>query len=263
MRFRLEFGSNEKLSAMFFQDWLLAHPQIAKEIEVMIYGESDGDHADIKAFYCHPAKDFGGQEEGSYLLWVGENKVDADAKKSRNDRHYHNNLAKLRDDYRCPKYVFLIDTGKMETYQHPQTHKWHRQAVFDKPLIGNMMHSAITIGNCIPYYTKKDHFGDLIWHLLQTPQKEVDCGIRYLERAPGTKWEQALQAFDGVSPKNAFQIAERYPTLVQLVIENCKISDGEIRFDPDWMELDDVFPPTRENEESAAREKFIKQIGGN
>jgi hypothetical protein len=253
MTYQLKFGSNEVKSIYLIDQYLTDHPQIAEGLSYTQYSETEGRHADVECY----------QQEK--LLWVAEIKIDTDAKTSFNSGHMYNNFAQLRDNYpHVPKYLLMVDSHKRSRVPNPHGKGYHYEEAFSKALIARCSGLAQIVGKAIPYYMKDTRFGNKLWKLCKTPQKEVDCGIRYLERKPVSKYEQSLQAFDGITPTHAAWIAQRYPNWKALIWDATIWDRGRHEFvwDPGFLQLDGVFPPTQDNEESKRRLHFLEAIGG-
>lgn len=248
-KFWILFNTTEIAAPKIFQDWLDKHPQIADQINLMVVGQTEGNRADI----------IGGK--GKDILFVGENKVDTDADTSFNSGHAYNNFAQLRDDYpNYPKYLFLIDTHKKTKVPNPNGRGYHYEEPFSKDLIARMMSLAVIVGHAVPYYMKAERYGKKIWDLLNKPIKEVDCGIRYLERSVGNAWERGMQAIKGITPFDSASVAKKYKSPRELIWDGTGYDKetGEFKWLPDWIDLDGIFPPNADNENSAKHKAFLK-----
>ena len=234
--YKLKFGSNEKKSVILMDTWLDAHPDIDELIDMESYGETDGRHADIEA-YCE-----------DNIIWVGEIKIDTDASTSFNSGHMYNNFAQLRDDYpTVPKYLIMVDSHtKTRKYIKNGHGKFYMVEAFSKDLIARCFTLAQMIGKAIPYYISQDYFGDRVWKLCKHPVKEVDCGIRYLERKEGSPFEQSLQAYDNMNAFNAAAVQSEYRNWRELIWAGTgwDRERHELIWLPNYIQLDQIFPPT-------------------
>lgn len=253
-KYKLSFGSNENLSVNTIAAYIDASVKYSAEFIYDRYGEAAGRHADLEVRLV----------ETEELLWVAEIKIDADALKSRNDRHYWNNLAQLRDDYDCARYVLLVDTGKMNSYFDNNSRKCYKQAVFTKPLIGDMMYAAITIGKCIPRYMDMKHFAEKVIEITKNPILNIDCGIRYWERKPGSKFEVSRQVYNGVTAASAAIIAQKWQNEREMIWDATGWDPEKKVFTwhPEYWDLDAIWPPNKDGSEHADRIKYEEVIGG-
>jgi hypothetical protein len=219
------------------------------------------------------------------VVFVSEAKHDLDARQSRDNMHLYNNFNGLLRDYPdVPKYFFVIEHNKKSLRWDRMTKKKKMLYNLNMELLGHLMHEGFARG-FETIYVSYERFIEKVFELvgLKEEDKIIDIGHHFLEkkgcykpkvnkRKKCSEFETSLTAYSYITPKRAYEIAQKYPNMYEFVKAgitclNCKGRkhhdwDLEIIPTPENLDLDDIIPLNKKGGKTKFWANFITKIFG-